>query len=294
MSIFILVVNEGALSLPSDNQRCSNNGYKTRHGPFNTYVKYHCSKLEHAIVINIWNIDARQRLKYLTPAVSCYFMSLPDKVTYLLDIIMLLSQTIATMIPTVKFENYNTPFTIEDILKGEFNWNLYEITPPCYVIKICILYRLYFKQHDFLKEEVIVNTHANFHHATGFTFIYSIVYSGADQRKHQSSASLAFVWWIHRWPVTSPHKRPVTWNMFHLIPYDMIDLNIYEKIYETRNNLTFPLRYYLMPLSPYWTHPGFAIARTYTLQIHLKPERSIWWLTNEHYTLAFDKFSSMQ
>ena len=28
------------------------------------------------------------------------------------------------------------------------------------------------------------------------------------QRKHQSSASLAFAWGIHRWPVSSPHKRP--------------------------------------------------------------------------------------
>ena len=32
----------------------------------------------------------------------------------------------------------------------------------------------------------------------GLTIVYSTVYSGADQRKHQSSASLAFVWGIHR------------------------------------------------------------------------------------------------
>ena len=36
----------------------------------------------------------------------------------------------------------------------------------------------------------------------------------ADQRKHQSSASLAFVWGIHRRPVNSPHKWPVTRKMF--------------------------------------------------------------------------------
>ena len=34
--------------------------------------------------------------------------------------------------------------------------------------------------------------------------------SVADQRKHQSSMSLAFVRGIHRWPVNSPHKGPVT------------------------------------------------------------------------------------
>ena len=34
---------------------------------------------------------------------------------------------------------------------------------------------------------------------TNLTIVYSTVYSGADQRKHRSSASLAFV--RHKWPV---------------------------------------------------------------------------------------------
>ena len=41
---------------------------------------------------------------------------------------------------------------------------------------------------------------------TSLTIVYSSVYSGEDQRKHQSSVSLAFVWGIHRWPANSPHK----------------------------------------------------------------------------------------
>ena len=45
---------------------------------------------------------------------------------------------------------------------------------------------------------------------TSLTIVYSTVYSDADQRKHQSSASLAFLRGIHRWPVNSPHKWPVT------------------------------------------------------------------------------------
>ena len=49
---------------------------------------------------------------------------------------------------------------------------------------------------------------------TSLTIVYSIVYSDADQRKHQSSASLAFVRRIHRGPVNSPHKGPVTRKMF--------------------------------------------------------------------------------
>ena len=49
---------------------------------------------------------------------------------------------------------------------------------------------------------------------TSLTIVYSTVYSDADQRKHQSSASLAFVRGIHRGPVNSPHKWPVTRKMF--------------------------------------------------------------------------------
>ena len=52
---------------------------------------------------------------------------------------------------------------------------------------------------------------------TSLTIVYSTVYSGADQRKHQSSASLAFVRGIHRSLVNSPHKGPVTRKMF---PFD--------------------------------------------------------------------------
>ena len=52
---------------------------------------------------------------------------------------------------------------------------------------------------------------------TSLTFVYSTVYSGSDQRNHQGSASLAFVWGNHRGPVNSPHKWPVTRKMF---PFD--------------------------------------------------------------------------
>ena len=52
---------------------------------------------------------------------------------------------------------------------------------------------------------------------TSLIIIYSTVYSDVDQGKHQSSVSLAFVRGIHRWPVNSPHKWPVTRKMF---PFD--------------------------------------------------------------------------
>ena len=55
------------------------------------------------------------------------------------------------------------------------------------------------------------------------TIVYSIVYSDADQRKHQSSASLAFVRGIHWWPVNFQHKGPVTRKMF---PFDDVIIRI--------------------------------------------------------------------
>ena len=55
---------------------------------------------------------------------------------------------------------------------------------------------------------------------TSLTIVYSIVYSYADQRKHQSSASMAFVWGIHQGPVK-------------LFPFDdviMIQENAFENV----------------------------------------------------------------
>ena len=53
--------------------------------------------------------------------------------------------------------------------------------------------------------------------------VYLIVCSGADQRKHQSSMSLAFVKGIHCWLVNSPHNGPVMWKMF---PFDDVIMKI--------------------------------------------------------------------
>ena len=56
---------------------------------------------------------------------------------------------------------------------------------------------------------------------TSLTIVYSTVYSSLEQRKHQSSASLAFVQGIRRGPVNSPHKGPVTRKLF---PFDDVIL----------------------------------------------------------------------
>ena len=63
--------------------------------------------------------------------------------------------------------------------------------------------------------EVIMSATASL--INGVSIVYLTVSSGADHRKHQSSTSLAFMMGIHRWPVNSPHKGPVTRKM---LPFD--------------------------------------------------------------------------
>ena len=100
-----------------------------------------------------------------------------------------------------------------------------------------------FYHHFFVR---IINMHANIHYddvimgtiasqITSLTIVYSTVYSGADQSKHQSSASLAFVWGIHRGPVNSPHKWPVTRKMFpfdDVIMYFDNFIKVYQGLFE--------------------------------------------------------------
>ena len=63
--------------------------------------------------------------------------------------------------------------------------------------------------------------------------VYSTVNSGADQSKHQSWVSLAFVWGIHRWPVNSPHKWPVARKMF---PFDDVIMMLFSIFFYILSN----------------------------------------------------------
>ena len=95
---------------------------------------------------------------------------------------------------------------------------------------ICEIDSIKYSQYSFLHwfivfplshyDDVIMGAMAS--QITSRTIIYSTVFSGADQSKHQSSASLAFVWGIHRGPVNSPQKWPVTRKMF---PVDDVIMN---------------------------------------------------------------------
>ena len=63
--------------------------------------------------------------------------------------------------------------------------------------------------------DVIMTTMAS--QITSLTVVYSTVYSDADQRKHQSSASLAFVCGIHRYRWIPRTKGQLRGKSFHLM-----------------------------------------------------------------------------
>ena len=89
--------------------------------------------------------------------------------------------------------------------------------------------KLFFHLSVFHYDDVIMGAIAS--QITSLTIVYSIVYSDADQRKHQSSASLAFVRGIHRGPVNSPHKWPVTRKM---LPFDDVIMWVTVVVCEVR------------------------------------------------------------
>ena len=74
---------------------------------------------------------------------------------------------------------------------------------------------------------------------------------GVDQRKHQSSASLAFVWGIHRGPVNTPHKWPVTRKMF---PSDDAIMSCWTPVISMNVDWTLEL---LLHHNNWTTHDGF-------------------------------------
>ena len=82
--------------------------------------------------------------------------------------------------------------------------------------------------------------------------VCSIVCSGADQRKYQSSASLVFVRGIHRLPVDSPHKGPVTQKMFAFNGVIMMSKDFkYLCTLSTRHNINLQIHVYISSTHSY-------------------------------------------
>ena len=70
--------------------------------------------------------------------------------------------------------------------------------------------------------DVIMTTMAS--KITSLTVVYSTIYSDADQRKHQSSALLAFVWGIHRDRWNPRTKGQLRGKCFHLMTSSWSDI----------------------------------------------------------------------
>ena len=99
-------------------------------------------------------------------------------------------------------------------------------------------------------------------HITSLTIVFSTVYLDTDQRKHQSSASLAFVWGIHRRPVNSPHKWPVTRKMF---PFDDVIIAWSETYRDlskvVKNQIQFSVRYHSEIIVTSWYAQNWPFVR---------------------------------
>ena len=81
--------------------------------------------------------------------------------------------------------------------------------------KFVLIYWGFNKMSGIRCHDVIMTTMAS--PITSLTIVYWNVYSGADQRKHQSSASLAFVWGIHRDRRIPRTKGQLRGKCFHLM-----------------------------------------------------------------------------
>ena len=102
-----------------------------------------------------------------------------------------------------------------------YRWNILHVASAEIILLIVVknLYHIKLGQahvtctcHLIHYSDIIIGVMAS--QIASLMIVYSTVKSGADQRKYQSSASLAFVLGIQRWPVNSRHKGPVRWKMF--------------------------------------------------------------------------------
>ena len=109
------------------------------------------------------------------------------------------------------------------ICRQSYSLPIYKLLYLTYLLYIPIIYTQYIFSHGWYENQFRRLQYGNVKRGamasqiTGVSIVYSIACSGADQRKHQSSASMAFVKGIHWSPVNSPHKGPVTRKMF---PFD--------------------------------------------------------------------------
>ena len=166
---------------------------------------------------------------------------------------LLLCFVVVTLSPLGRFMKYIQPYTRDHFVYAPSPW---ETTLQCNVVSHWLgastersLIYLQYTPEDNLTGigaicDVIMSAIAS--QIIDVSIVYSTVCSCAGQRKHQNSASLAFVrgiprWWdtglcvrrINRWQVDSPHKGPVTRKMF---PFDDVFMNTAFSQYQWSNS----------------------------------------------------------
>ena len=103
---------------------------------------------------------------------------------------------------------YGFTFGVYLSISSNVTWRRYEVKPLSALLTFVSGIR---RSHY---SDAIISAMAS--QITGVSSGCPTVCSGVDQIKHQSSASLASVRGIHRWPVNSPHKGTVTQNVFSI------------------------------------------------------------------------------
>ena len=98
---------------------------------------------------------------------------------------------------------------------------------------------------------------------TSLTIVYSTVYSGADQRKHQSSASLAFMQGNHRWQNTDIHVSLPVKKLLGIWVHGLHELTGADNIFITIRNTTRP-----------YIHPNYDIS----IEFEIWPKFAMLWL----------------
>ena len=117
----------------------------------------------------------------------------------------------ANGLPNVQCTQLYITENITSIVSRPIKWN-----PHCclQVRNIFFVWGIHWHR---MVQPIVVQSPVISSRITGVSIVYSAVHWVTDHRKHQSSRSLAVVRGIHRWPMDSPHKGPVTRKLFHLM-----------------------------------------------------------------------------
>ena len=110
-------------------------------------------------------------------------------------------------------------------------------------------------------DDLIMGTMAS--QITSLTIVCSTVSSDPDQRKHQSSVTLAFVWGMHQWLVNSPHKWPVMRKMFQ---FDDVIMEL--KIFQNQSaKMRKPILHHCQPYSMLFSKQWFISVKIKSIKV---------------------------